>query len=69
LLKQSKSKASVKKEVIKNFKDLWEVHLEQYGLNHISELFRPNPPYVAKACIAQAWSEAELIRVLSLLKI
>ncbi|MBL6963057.1 MAG: glycogen debranching enzyme family protein [Bacteroidetes bacterium] len=69
LLKYAKSKAEVKKVVKKQFHELWDIHLKQYGLNHISELFRPNPPYVAKACIAQAWSEAELIRVLSMLKI
>jgi predicted glycogen debranching enzyme len=59
----------VRKEVKATFSELWKIHLSQYGLNHISEIFRPNPPFVAKACIAQAWSEAELIRVLSLLKI
>jgi glycogen debranching enzyme len=43
-------------------------HPETYGLNHISELVRPNPPFVAKGCIAQAWSVAEVIRLIEKLK-
>jgi len=68
LIKTYKNKEVIREKVINQFNELWTVHLEMYGLNHISELFRPDPPFVAKACIAQAWSEAELIRVLELLK-
>jgi len=33
------------------------------GLGSISEIFDGNEPYVARGCIAQAWSVAELLRV------
>jgi predicted glycogen debranching enzyme len=35
------------------------------GLGNISEIFDGNSPYRARGCIAQAWSVAEIIRVLS----
>jgi glycogen debranching enzyme len=69
MLKHYGSKNQVKTYFKNTFSELWTVHLEQYGLFHISELFRPNPPFVAKACISQASSEAEVIRVLETLKI
>lgn len=49
------------------FWKLWDKHLDMYGLFQISEIFRPNPPQVAKGSIAQAWSHAEVIRVLETL--
>lgn len=61
-------KEFVRETIKTNFSELWTIHLGQYGLFHISELFRPDPPQVAKGCMAQAWSEAELIRVYELLK-
>ncbi|MGE5371743.1 MAG: amylo-alpha-1,6-glucosidase [Solirubrobacterales bacterium] len=41
---------------------LW--HLEQEGLGTVSEVFDPEPPFSAGGCFAQAWSVAELLRVL-----
>ena len=69
MLKHYGTKTEVKAYFKNTFSDLWTMHLEQYALFHISELFRPNPPFVAKACVAQATSEAEVIRVLETLKI
>ena len=69
MLKYSGSKTQVKSYFRNTFSELWNVHPGQYGLFHISELFRPNPPFVAKACIAHSMSEAEIIRVLETLKI
>ena len=69
MLKHYGTKTEVKAYFKNTFSDLWTTHLEQYALFHISELFRPNPPFVAKACVAQATSEAEVIRVLETLKI
>lgn len=39
-------------------------HLDQAGIGHISELADGDKPWNPKGCIAQAWSVAELIRVL-----
>jgi predicted glycogen debranching enzyme len=35
-------------------------------LGSVSEIFDPEPPYLARGCVAQAWSVAELARVLVL---
>lgn len=40
------------------------LHLEECGLGQISEIFDGNPPHAARGCFAQAWSVAELLRVL-----
>ncbi len=37
-------------------------HLAEAGLNTISEIFEPEPPYRPVGCIAQAWSVAEVLR-------
>jgi predicted glycogen debranching enzyme len=68
VLKVYGNKPAVKKSLLETFHDLVFDHLAKYGLLHISELVRPNPQYVAKGCIAQAWSMAESIRMLEKLK-
>jgi glycogen debranching enzyme len=40
------------------------LHLEDAGLGYISEIFDGDPPHRPKGCIAQAWSVAEVLRVL-----
>lgn len=37
-------------------------HLDDAGLNYISEIFDGNEPHTPRGCIAQAWSVAELLR-------
>ncbi len=39
-------------------------HLSDAGLGTISEIFDGDPPHLPRGCIAQAWSVAELLRVL-----
>jgi predicted glycogen debranching enzyme len=39
--------------------------LQDAGLGSVSEIFDGNTPHLARGCIAQAWSVAELLRVLS----
>lgn len=39
-------------------------HLEEAGLGTISELFEGDAPHAAQGCPAQAWSVAELLRVI-----
>jgi predicted glycogen debranching enzyme len=46
------------------FSPLWELHLQEGCLFHIAEIFTPVYPHLPKGCPAQAWSMAELIRVL-----
>jgi predicted glycogen debranching enzyme len=41
-----------------------EPHLDQACLGQVSEIFDGDPPHAARGCIAQAWSVAELLRVL-----
>jgi len=43
-------------------------HLSQAGLGCISEVFDGDSPHRPGGCIAQAWSTAELIRLLTLLR-
>jgi len=46
--------------VIENFKP----HLMEAGVGSISEIFEGDPPYLPKGCVAQAWSVAELLRII-----
>lgn len=47
-------------EVINNFK----YHLEEAGVGTVSEIFDAEPPHHPRGCIAQAWSVAEILRVI-----
>jgi predicted glycogen debranching enzyme len=40
-------------------------HLKQAGLGNVSEIFDGDPPHNPRGCIAQAWSVAEILRVLT----
>ncbi len=39
-------------------------HLKEAGLNQVSEIFDGSEPHRPRGCIAQAWSVAELLRIL-----
>jgi predicted glycogen debranching enzyme len=39
-------------------------HLQEAGLGQIAEIFDAEPPHTPRGCIAQAWSVAELLRVI-----
>ena len=43
----------------------FEEHLSEAGLGQISEIFDGDPPHKPRGCIAQAWSVAELLRVIA----
>jgi predicted glycogen debranching enzyme len=43
-------------------------HLFEQGLGHIAEIFDGDPPHRPAGCIAQAWSSAEIIRLLGLIE-
>jgi predicted glycogen debranching enzyme len=40
----------------------FEEHLSDDGVGSISEVFDAEPPYTPRACVAQAWSVAEVLR-------
>jgi len=40
----------------------FSAHLDEGGIGTLSEIFDAEPPYVARGCIAQAWSVAEVLR-------
>lgn len=42
-------------------------HLDEAGLNHVSELVDAEPPYTPRGCPFQAWSVGELLRLERLL--
>jgi glycogen debranching enzyme len=44
----------------------FERHLTEAGLGQISEIFDADPPHRPRGCPAQAWSVAEVLRVLAL---
>jgi predicted glycogen debranching enzyme len=44
--------------------DGFEAHLDQACVGSISEIFDADPPYTPRGCVAQAWSVAEVLRVL-----
>lgn len=39
-------------------------HLTEAGLGQISEIFDADPPHLPRGCFAQAWSVAEVLRIL-----
>lgn len=47
---------------------LFAQHLGDAGMGSVSEIFDGDPPHLPDGCIAQAWSVAECLRLLCLLK-
>ncbi len=47
-------------EILAGFKN----HLSEAGLGQISEIFDADPPHAPRGCMAQAWSVAEVLRVI-----
>ena len=45
--------------------EAFENHLREAGVGQISEIFDGDPPHKPRGCFAQAWSVAEVMRVLS----
>jgi len=59
------TKVKGKEKVRSMLKPLLEEHLWEQGIGTISEVFDGNEPYNASGCISQAWSVAEIIRVIT----
>lgn len=47
---------------------LFSEHLSEAGIGTISEIFDGDPPHTPNGCIAQAWSIAEVLRMLEMLR-
>jgi len=41
----------------------FEAHLDQACVGSISEIFDADSPYIPRGCVAQAWSVAEVLRI------
>ncbi len=48
----------------RRFLEGFNEHLNEACVGSISEVFDADPPYIARGCIAQAWSVAEVLRCL-----
>ncbi len=66
---EEKDHAEMKAFLRTNLEPLWTDHLSQAGIMGVSEIFDAYPPYAPNGCISQAWSVAELIRLMDLLEI
>ena len=53
---------------IQNLIDGFEEEMENDGIGSISEIYDGNPPHKGKGAISQAWSVAEILRVIKLLE-
>jgi predicted glycogen debranching enzyme len=49
----------------KRFLDAFVAHLDEACVGSISEIFDASAPYTPRGCIAQAWSVAEVLRLLA----
>lgn len=47
----------------------FSAHLTEYGLGQVAEIVEGDPPHRPVGCTAQAWSVAELLRVLAALRL
>ncbi len=52
------------KETARGFISGFDRHLSQGGIGTISEVFDAEAPYIPRGCISQAWSVAEVLRLM-----
>ncbi|WP_205964221.1 amylo-alpha-1,6-glucosidase [Ramlibacter agri] len=52
------------KDTVNKLIDGFAAHLSQACIGQISEIFDAEPPFTPRGCVAQAWSVAEVLRVL-----
>ena len=67
-LAQAWDKEEEAKRLLHHFQPLFINHLQEAGMRSISEIFDGDPPHLPNGCIAQAWSVAECLRLLTLIK-
>ena len=56
------------REALGTLTPLFTMHLHDAGLGSISEIFDGQQPHTPGGCIAQAWSAAEALRLLLLVR-
>jgi glycogen debranching enzyme len=56
------------RDVLATLTPLFTSHLNEAGMGSISEILDGDQPHVPGGCIAQAWSCAEALRLLLLIK-
>ena len=66
-LRVSGNRARTVSFLLENLKPLLHDSLEERGVGNVPEVYDGDPPHTPNGCIAQAWSTAELIRLLTLL--
>jgi len=66
-LRTEPDNAVVKEFLLNYIQKFTDGHLAEAGIGFVSEVFDGDPPHHPGGCIAQAWSAAEMIRLMSLL--
>lgn len=66
-LKTASDGAAVRAFLLEYVKNLLESHIMDAGVGFVSEVFDGDAPHRPGGCIAQAWSTAEIIRLMRLL--
>ena len=56
------------KQLLETITPLVTTHLREAGVGHMSEIFSATAPYAPDGTTAQAWSEAEVYRMLLALR-
>ncbi len=63
-----KNRRRAVKSLLDTITPLFTKHWNEAGVGHISEIFSATDPYLPDGCIAQAWSEGEVLRMLIMLR-
>jgi glycogen debranching enzyme len=67
-MKSTQDKERAAKEVLGMLAPLYKEHLHDAGVGTISEIFDGDPPHLPNGTISQAWSVAEALRLLMIMK-
>jgi predicted glycogen debranching enzyme len=67
-LKTAEDRAAAKDNLLDLISKFLDEHFMQAGIGFVSEVFDGDPPHHPGGCIAQAWSTAEIIRLMRILK-
>ena len=63
-LRKTGGNSSETEEKIAGMLENFKIHLSEAGIGQISEIFDGDKPHKPRGCIAQAWSVAEILRVI-----
>ncbi len=68
LLRAAWDTENAARELLDTLTPLLTTHLRDAGVGSISEIFTADPPHTPDGCITQAWSVAEVLRLLGVLR-